>query len=137
MVLFKPDISRLLDISCEFLFVSAFYEPNIAILDLSSFDCYFKAHFITRPVFPLSLLQESMLQTSVVHLYVNSFIDFPVKAIVFSSSIRIFSCITPEVESLLIKVLSVKLNRSIAIVSVHATSSQGLCAKAKFSYAIA
>lgn len=134
MKLEKSEISNILNIGDDFVFLTVHDSKTTGRWILTGNENFFRDHFLGDPMLPASILQESMLQTGVISLYSLNLILPQEKAIIFSTNLRIYK--SAGVVPIEINVSNISIKRSIAQLNVSASQSDKLLANASFKYKI-
>ena len=136
----QTQISSVLDIGLNFLFLSTYCTDNSnvghGLFDLDQQQCYFRDHFLSNNILPISLIQESMLQCIVMLMYDLTLFSSGERSIVFQLSTRSFHPVYPAYDHLLVRSYVLKIRNGIIYTRALAFCDAICVAKGSFSYVI-
>ena len=134
------EISSILDIGMNFLFLSNYCtvssDSGHGFFDLDHHKYYFRDHFLSDSILPISLIQESMLQCIVMLMHDLALFSSGEKSIVFQLSTRSFHPVTPKYNRLLVRSSISKIRNGIIYANALSFCETLCVAKGNFSFVI-
>ena len=129
LILNKKEISKYLDIGPFFLFLDSakiLKKKNCAIgkLKIKKFHWTFSDHLLSKPIFPGTLLVETMCQTAMLIIYKNTEKEYSSKGVLRSVNITFKNALEKKLTPINLKSEAKKISykRGVSVYSVKITS---------------